>query len=256
MKPRWTVRAIAVCIALIMGGVSALGTLEFAYVFIPLAALTAGLTVNCSAAGYTMILNMAPLRYGGERRGKWLRGMVLYSVGAMASTATLGGVLGYLGAMLPPSLTPDANGLLILGSLAAVHALREPHVVPVPMPQSLRDLREKWRDRFFLSLVRHPLGTLIGQASGTLVPDALVQVSAMAAVLYGSPIFGAILFGMFGASRVGMLWLLVSRGRTEADVHRSFEFVGVTEPMLRLLSGCFLAAVGGYSILTWFIGGG
>ena len=178
MKPSWAVRAIVVCIALIMGGVSALGTLEFAYVFIPLAALTAGLTVNCSAAGYSMILNMAPLRYGGERRGKWIWGMLSYSVGAIAATAILGGVLGYLGGMLPGSLTPDVNGLLILGALAGVHAERAPHVVTMPIPQSFRDLAERWRDRFFLSLVRHPFGVLIGQASGTLVPDALVQVVA------------------------------------------------------------------------------
>ena len=88
---------------------------------------------------------------------------------------------------------------------------------------------------------------MIGQASGTFVPDALVQVVAVAAVLYGSPISGAILFAMFGVSCVGMLWLLVSRGRTETDVHWSFEFVGVTEPLLRLLSSYFLAAAGGYS---------
>ena len=44
------------------------------------------------------------------------------------------------------------------------------------------------------------------------MPDALVQVVAVAAVLYGSPISGAILFAVFGVSCVGMLWLLVSRG--------------------------------------------
>lgn len=74
-----------------------------------------------------------------DPRGKWVRGMVSYSFGAIAATAVLGGVLGYLGDMLPPSLTPDANGLLILGALAALHALHEPQVVPVPMPQTLRD---------------------------------------------------------------------------------------------------------------------
>ena len=89
MKPRWAVRAIVVCIALIMGGVSALGTLEFAYLFVPLAAQMAGLTVNCSAAGHSMILNMAPLRYGGERRGKWFRGMLYYSVVAIAASGSV-----------------------------------------------------------------------------------------------------------------------------------------------------------------------
>ena len=171
--------------------------------------------------------------------------MLIYTVGAVAATTVVGGVLGYLGSMLPRSWSSDSYGL------AALYALREPPVVSLPAPQWWTRLAA-WRRSLYRQFIESdPFGGLIGEVCGTFVPNALVQVMTVAAIVYGSPTFGAIVFGVYGVYRAGMLWLIVSWRSTSADIDHAFELTTGMVPSLRLASGAWMAFVGAYSIVAW-----
>ncbi len=203
-----------------------------------------------------MILNMAPFRHGGERTGRWLRNMLIYTVGAVAATTAVGGVLGYLGSMLPRSWSSDSYGLAALGVLAALYALREPPVVSLPAPQWWTQLAAWRRSRYRQLIESDPFGGLIREVCGTFVPNAMIQVMTVAAIVYGSPVFGAIVFGVYGAYRAGMLWLIVSWRSTSADIDHAFELTTGMAPRIRLIGGSWMAFVGAYSIVAWITSGG
>ena len=164
VPPSWRARASLVGLAFVLGALSGLGTSNIVhYVLFSIAALAAGMAVNNSLPGLTMILNMAPFRHGGERTGRWLLNMLYYTVGA---------VLGYLGGMLPRSWSSDSYGPAALGVLAVVYALSEPPVVSLPSPQWWTQLAA-WRRNLYRQLIEYDrFGALIGQVCGTFVPNA------------------------------------------------------------------------------------
>ena len=97
VPPSRRARASLVCIAFALGAVSGLGTLNIIhYVVFLIAALAAGLSVNHSVPGLSMILNMAPFRHGDERTGR-----LNYTVGTVAATTAVGGVLATWGVCCP-----------------------------------------------------------------------------------------------------------------------------------------------------------
>ncbi len=258
VPPSWRSRLSWVGLTFALGAVTGLGTAPdiLHYVLFPVAALAAGLAVNHSGPGLAMILNMAPFRHGGERTGLWLRDMLFYTVGAVAATIALGAALGHLGSMLPRSWSAESYGLTALGVLAAVYALREPPVVSVSAPQWWTQLAEWRRGLFGRLLESGHFSALIGQVCGTFVPNTLVQIMTVAAVVYGSPAFGAFVFGVFVVQRVGTLWLIVSWRRTSADLDHAFELATAMTPRLRLIAGSLMAFVGAYSIVAWITSGG
>ena len=176
VPPSRRARASSVGFAFALGAVTGLGTLNIVhYLVFLIVALVAGLSVNHSVPGLSMILNMAPFRHGGERTGRWLRNMLTYTVGAVAATTAVGWVLGYLGSMLPRSWSSDSYGLAALGALAALSALREPPVVSLPAPQWWTQLAAWRRSRYRQLIESDPFGGLIGEVCGTFVPNAMIS---------------------------------------------------------------------------------
>ena len=103
------------------------------------------------------------------------------------------------------------------------------------MPQWWAQLAAWRRSRYRQFIESDPFGGLIGRVCGTFAPNALVQVITVAAVLYGSPASGAIVFGVYGAYRAGILWLIVSWRSTSADIDHAFELTTGMAPRLRLI---------------------
>lgn len=141
-----------------------------------------------------MVETIGPAGRGGKGRGAGL----LHVLGATASAALLGGLLGAVGALLlapwggPPESVAGAAALLWAGGALGL---------PVPVPEAGRQVPEWWRTFFS----PRTAALLYGLGLGTGFPFRLgfgtLAVAAFGIVLVGRPVLGAAILAAFGLTR-------------------------------------------------------
>src|SRR5437867_11798643 len=156
-----------------------------------------------------MVQTITPVGHGGSR-ARWRGSVAVHTVGTTVSAATLGALLGSVGALAGAPW--GRAGVIVVAGIASVYAMRELFRVPVPLPNLRRQVPEWWRTFFsppvtsFLYGLGLGVGFLTYLSFGRLVPVALVAVVA------GRPLVGLGVMAPFGLARG--LSLLVTRGAT------------------------------------------
>jgi hypothetical protein len=125
--------------------------------------------------------------------------IVLFAVGAVLASAGLGAALGFAG-----SLVGTRPALIAAAALAFLAALREAGILRLPVPQSRRQVPERWQYELPLPLWSAGYGAGLGVGFLTFQPVATFWVACAAALALGRPLLAAACFALYGAGRAFM----------------------------------------------------
>ena len=125
--------------------------------------------------------------------------IALFALAAILASATLGAVLGLVG-----SLIGTRPALIGAAALAFLALLRETAILPLPIPQSRRQVPERWQYELPLPLWSTGYGAGLGVGFLTFQPVATFWVACAAALALGRPLAAAGCFALYGAGRAFM----------------------------------------------------
>ncbi|HVM34143.1 MAG TPA: hypothetical protein VM784_02245 [Actinomycetota bacterium] len=132
-------------------------------------------------------------------RRRYLTAAVLHALGAGASGAAVGTLLGGIGWLVGAPW--HGAGYVALAFVATVYFLREAAGVPVPLPQLRRQVPEWWR-RFYSAPTAAALyGVGLGVGFLTYLSFGTYAAVATGAFVSGSVSLGALVGGTFGLTR-------------------------------------------------------
>jgi hypothetical protein len=125
--------------------------------------------------------------------------IALFALAALAASAALGATLGFVG-----SLVGTRPALVAAAALAFLSALREAGVLRLPVPQSRRQVPERWQYELPLPLWSAGYGAGLGLGFLTYQPVATFWVACATALALGRPGLAAGCFALYGAGRAFM----------------------------------------------------
>jgi len=144
-----------------------------------------------------MVETFTPAVCGSRARQR--HALVLFAGTAVSASAALGAALGFAG-----SLVGTRPALIAAATLALLAALREAGVVALPVPQSRRQVPQRWQYELPLPLWSAGYGAGLGVGFLTFQPVATFWVACAAALALGRPLLAAACFSLYGAGRVFM----------------------------------------------------
>jgi hypothetical protein len=137
----------------------------------------------------------------------WRRTAVVFTLAAAVSAAFVGGLLGALGSSIPDAARRHAaTGLAVIGIAIAVIELARRR--PIWLPHRSRETPKRW-------LGRRPAswailnGAALGVGATSRIEFWLWYVVPLGALLSGSVLFGAALYGVYGLARASGVWVLL-----------------------------------------------
>jgi len=125
--------------------------------------------------------------------------IALFALAALVASAVLGATLGFVG-----SLVGTRPALIAAAALAFLAALREAGILRLPLPQSRRQVPERWQYERPLALWSAGYGAGLGLGFLTFQPVATFWVACAAALALGKPVAAAGCFALYGAGRAFM----------------------------------------------------
>jgi hypothetical protein len=125
--------------------------------------------------------------------------IVLFAFAALVASAALGATLGFVG-----SLVGTRPALIAAATLAFLAALREAGLLRLPIPQSRRQVPERWQYELPLPLWSAGYGVGLGLGFLTFQPVATFWVACAVALALGNPAAAAACFALYGAGRAFM----------------------------------------------------
>jgi hypothetical protein len=136
----------------------------------------------------------------GSRRRQHLA-LAGFALGALVASALVGAALGAAGSFLGMPLALGA------AAVALVAAAREAGILRLPLPQSRRQVPERWRAELPLPAWSVGYGAGLGAGFLTFQPVATFWVACTAALALGRPLAASLCFTAYGAGRALMaLW--------------------------------------------------
>jgi hypothetical protein len=128
--------------------------------------------------------------------------LVLFAAGAIVASGALGAALGFAG-----GLVGTRPALIAAAALAFLAALREASILSVPVPQSRRQVPQRWQYELPMPLWSAGYGAGLGVGFLTFQPVATFWVACAAALALGRPPLAAACFALYGAGRAFMaIW--------------------------------------------------
>jgi hypothetical protein len=145
-----------------------------------------------------MAETIVPVVHGGRRSSYWAT-VALHTLAATAAAAALGLVLGLAGMLAGAPW--GALGAAALALTAALYALREAFGLPVPIPNSRRQVPDWWRTFFSPPAAAVLYGLGLGVGFMTFLGYGTFVAVAAAALVSGDPLLGMALCAPFGLAR-------------------------------------------------------
>lgn len=152
-----------------------------------------------------MIGTITPLVQGAAGRSRWTSAIVLYGVGSLVASASLGAILGVLGKVLE---LPLHVSVIVLATLAIFLALRELGVLDFPAPRFSRQTRKQWFLVGGAERAAFLWGLDLGFGLSTTRVFSSFWLLPVGALLLADPLAGALVMGSYGLGRT----LLVATG--------------------------------------------
>jgi hypothetical protein len=125
--------------------------------------------------------------------------LVIFALAAVVASAALGAVLGFAGGFLG-----TRPALIVAAALAFLAALRESGAVALPLPQSRKQVPERWQYELPLPIWSAGYGAGLGVGFLTFQPVATFWVACAAALALGRPLLASACFALYGAGRAFM----------------------------------------------------
>jgi hypothetical protein len=144
-----------------------------------------------------MLASITPLGERG-RHNSWPLTVSAHIAGSTAAAAALGTLLGALGAAAGVSKTGGSRVAALLLVLAAALAVQ---LSGRRLPGPHRQVDERWLDEYRGWVYGAGFGAQLGLGVTTVVVSGAVYVALAAALLSGSTLAGALIFGAFGLIR-------------------------------------------------------
>ncbi|MEP6477231.1 MAG: MauE/DoxX family redox-associated membrane protein [Actinomycetota bacterium] len=173
-----------------------------------------------------MVETISPVGYG-DNRARWLAAVGLHAIGTTAAAAAFGAVLGSVGALTGPPA--GAAGGALVGLVATAYAGREALGLPVPVPAARRQVPDWWRSFFAWPTAALLYGAGLGIGFLTFLSNGGLVVVAVAAVVSGRPLTGALLLGSFGLAR-GLSPLVAWRVRSREAGTALVDLLAASDP--------------------------
>lgn len=133
-------------------------------------------------------------------RQRQIVAQVLFGVSAIVAAAGLGLVLGLVGGAVGAE-----RAVLVAAGLALVAAAREVGLVRFSVPQSRRQVPERWRFELPLPVWASGYGAGLGVGFFTFQPVSTYWVACAGALALASPVPSALCFSLYGAGRAAMI---------------------------------------------------
>jgi hypothetical protein len=144
-----------------------------------------------------MVETFTPAVCGSRARQRLAIG--LFAVAAIVASAALGAALGHVG-----SLVGTRPALIGAAALAFLALLREAGILSLPVPQSRRQVPERWQYELSLPVWSTGYGAGLGLGFLTFQPVATFWVACAAALALGRPLVAGSCFALYGAGRAFM----------------------------------------------------
>jgi hypothetical protein len=192
-----------------------------------------------------MAETISPAVHGGRSRKYW-RAVVVHVLGSSLAGAGLGLVLGFVGASLGGPW--HSSGPLVVALVAAAYFLRVTAGVPVPLPHRRRQVPDWWRTFYSSAVSSFMYGLGLGAGFATFASFGTLTAVAVAAAATQSPLWGAVLCGLFGAAR-GLV-VLAGCGALDAE-----QGAAVVDRLQRAASGRLLQALNAAALLSLAVTG-
>ncbi|HEY7196083.1 MAG TPA: hypothetical protein VH306_02740 [Gaiellaceae bacterium] len=158
-----------------------------------------------------MVETITPAVCGTRRRQ--LIALGLFALGAVVASAALGALLGLAGSVVGKTVS-----LAVAVVLALVGAAREGGLLRFRIPQSRRQVPDRWRSELPLPVWATGYGAGLGLGVLTYQPVATFWVACAAAVALASPVAGAVAFALYGVGRTLVLLLPARRGADAVSI--------------------------------------
>lgn len=142
-----------------------------------------------------MVETLTPAGCGGRHRQ--VAAVVMFTVASVTAAAAVGGLLGWVGAIIGHQRILLAGAALI----AVLAALREAGILRVAVPDIKRQVPEHWRRTLPLPVWTTGYGAILGSGFGTYQPAATYWTTLGAVTAMGKPLAGAACLGIFGLTR-------------------------------------------------------
>jgi hypothetical protein len=194
-----------------------------------------------------MVETIVPVVHGTR---SWIVSIVAFALGALATAAAVGLVLG---ALLP---TGGGRALLAAGCLALAYAAAELGLVRLPSPQLRRQVPQRWRERYPQPLTALLYGGGLGLGFVTYLPVATLLVVCGGVALVAGPLGGAAALSGFGLGRAVVLFVTTRGVKTyECATGRVESLAGWERGgRLRRANGLALVVLGALLLLAAFGG--
>ena len=195
-----------------------------------------------------MAQTITPVVHGG-RRGRWVGTLALHALGATVAAASLGAILGAIGALLGGPWGTAGRAVVVV--VALLYAARELLGVGVPIPDLRRQVPEWWRGWLRPSGAAFLYGLGLGVGYLTHLRHGTLVAVSVGAVAVADPVLGAVALGPFGLARaiaVGVAWRARSED-TAGGVGERLERIGATRAP-SLANGVILLALAAAALLT------
>jgi hypothetical protein len=165
----------------------------------------------------------------------WANKAVIFTVAAVASGAASGAVLGLIGGLLPVTIRLALATMLAIAGAAL--ACLELLARPVPPLQWDRETPQRWMLKGALrgSAVN---GLALGFGGTTRIGVWLWYVVPLAALLFGRPILGTLIYGVYALVRGVAVWAVLAWQRALQGGtlgHRTFGPFSRLDPAIWLL---------------------
>jgi hypothetical protein len=160
-----------------------------------------------------MIETITPAVCGSRRRQRLA--LAGFTVGAICASLVVGALLGVTGRLLGAE-----RAVLAVAAVALAAAAREAGVLRIRLPQSRRQVPERWRAVLPLPVWSFGYGAGLGFGVATFQPFATFWIACAATVALARPLAAAVCFSFYGLGRALMVaW----PGRRKEDATAAVE---------------------------------
>ena len=146
-----------------------------------------------------MVETISPVVHGGRTKTYWLS-ITLHVLGATASAAAFGALLGGAGAFAGAPWG-SSGGAYVVAFVALVYGSREAFRLPIPTFDRKQQVPEWWRSFYSKPVAALLYGLGLGMGFATYLTFGTFVAVAFGALVSGSIGWGAIISGTFGFSR-------------------------------------------------------
>jgi hypothetical protein len=171
--------------------------------------------------------------------------LLLHGVSSLVAGVAVGLALGALG----PGLSVSATSL-IAAALAALWAVSETRLLPLPTPQRRQQVPNEWRWKYARAVVGSGYGAMLGAGFLTYIRYPAFLVATLVSFLLGDAYLSAAVIGTYGLARFLPLALTALLDEEDAVIER----ISALSPVVHAINGMVLGLVGGLlvvSVASW-----